>query len=66
MFETLTAVYVSAVTVLFFFWTYGIYAFFRDCRSTYVPKFRQTLRGWRLLWTEEDEETLDEHEQQLL
>lgn len=66
MIDTFTAIYVSAVTMLFFFWVYGIYAFFRDCRRTYVPKFRQTLRGWRSMWTEEDEQELDEHEQQLL
>ncbi|MCO8266270.1 hypothetical protein NKF06_06640 [Haloferax sp. AB510] len=66
MLETLTIVYVSAVTVLFFFWAYGIYAFFRDCRRTYVPKFRQMLRGWRSMRTEGGEQELDEHEKQLL
>jgi hypothetical protein len=35
--------YVAIVTVLFFFWVYGIYAFVRDLRHRYLPALR-TLR----------------------
>ena len=36
-------IYVTIVTVLFFFWVYGIYAFARDLRHRYLPALR-TLR----------------------
>lgn len=67
MVDAVTAVYVGGVTVLFFFWVYGIYAFARDLRRTYVPKGRQVVRGWRQSRSEtEEEDGLDEREQQLL
>jgi len=41
-------VYVGGVTLLFFFWVYGIAAFVRDVRRRYLP----ALRG---LWAARDE-----------
>ncbi|MFC7202758.1 hypothetical protein ACFQJC_04475 [Haloferax namakaokahaiae] len=66
MVDALALFYVSAVSLLFFFWVYGIYAFSRDCRNTYAPKFRRTVRGWRLQRTEEEQQELNESERQLL
>ncbi|GAA0674948.1 hypothetical protein ACFQDG_05730 [Natronoarchaeum mannanilyticum] len=40
MVSTVGAVYVVGVTVLFFFWVYGIYAFARDLRGRYLPAVR--------------------------
>lgn len=39
--------YVAAVTILFFFWVYGIVAFVRDLRSTYIPALRKYRAGRR-------------------
>lgn len=39
--------YVVGITVLFFFWAYGIVAFVRDLRRTYVPALRQYRFGRR-------------------
>ena len=39
--------YVAGVTVLFFFWVYGIYAFVRDAKNRFIPLVRQYLRGRR-------------------
>lgn len=39
--------YVAGVTLLFFFWVYGIYAFVRDLKNRYVPLARQYVRGRR-------------------
>lgn len=41
------ATYFAIVTVLFFFWVYGIVAFARDLKGTYIPKARQYVRGRR-------------------
>lgn len=66
MVETVTVVYVTGVTVLFFFWVYGIYAFARDLRRTYIPKTRQLVRGWRRMRADDDDDEPDEQERQLL
>lgn len=42
MISTFEWLYFGGGTLLFFFWIYGIYAFVRDCRRTYIPG----LRGW--------------------
>lgn len=39
--------YLVGVTVLFFFWAYGIYAFVRDLRYRYLPLAKQYVRGRR-------------------
>jgi|GEM_PF-1374720 len=47
MVSTVGAVYVVGVTVLFFFWVYGIYAFVRDLRRRYLPALRAYLEQRR-------------------
>lgn len=37
-------VYVGGVTLLFFFWIYGIVAFVRDVKNKLVPAYRQYRR----------------------
>lgn len=66
MVSTVGVVYVVGVTVLFFFWAYGIYAFVRDLRQRYLPALRARIEQRR-----EDadaaraEEEREEKEQQL-
>ncbi|WP_256391370.1 hypothetical protein [Natronoarchaeum rubrum] len=66
MVSTVGVVYVVGVTVLFFFWVYGIYAFGRDVRRRYLPALRAYLEQ-----RESDaeaaraEEEREEREQQL-
>lgn len=66
MVTTLGIAYVVAVVILFFFWAYGIYAFFRDLRRSFIPKFRQYRRGRKRLKEESEEEMPDEDQEQLL
>lgn len=67
MVTTLGLLYMVAVIVLFFFWAYGIYAFFRDLKRSFIPKFRQYRRGRKRLSEETDpEDELDEDQEQLL
>lgn len=66
MVTTLGIIYVVAVVVLFFFWAYGIYAFFRDLKRSFIPKFRQYRRGRKRLKGEGDEDESDEEREQLL
>ncbi|WP_435320582.1 hypothetical protein [Haloarchaeobius sp. TZWSO28] len=65
MFDTITTLYVSAVTVLFFFWVYGIYAFVRDCRRTLAPKARQLVQGWQLMRTDDAQQDRADNEPRL-
>jgi hypothetical protein len=66
MVSVVGVVYVVGVTVLFFFWVYGIYAFGRDLRHRYVPALRE-YRQNRAAETEaaRAEEEREEREQQL-
>ena len=58
--------YVGALTVLFFFWAYGIVSFVLDVKNKYVPGARQYLRGRRKQREErEREREREEREQQL-
>jgi hypothetical protein len=58
--------YIGAVTVLFFFWAYGIVSFILDLKGTIIPKTRQYLRGRRRMkQKEEQEEEREEREKQL-
>ena len=58
--------YVGGVTVLFFFWVYGIYAFVRDTKNKFIPLARQYRRGRRLDKEEAQREAeREEHEEQL-
>lgn len=67
MAENLALFYFATGTLLFFFWAYGIYAFFRDLRQRFIPKFRQFRRGRRRLKESGDSsDELDDDEQQLL
>lgn len=66
MVTTLGILYVVAVVVLFFFWAYGIYAFFRDLKRSFIPKLRQYRRGRKRLKEEADEDEPDEDQEQLL
>ena len=60
------ALYVGAMTLLFFFWAYGIVSFVLDVKNTFVPKGRQYLRGRRQLEEEKRrEEEREERERQL-
>ena len=47
MVTELGVAYVTGVTILFFFWVYGIYAFVRDLKNRYIPLARQYVRGRR-------------------
>ncbi len=59
-------VYIGAITVLFFFWAYGIYAFVRDTKNRFIPIFRQYRRGRKRQKEEaERDEEREEHERQL-
>jgi hypothetical protein len=58
--------YVGGVTVLFFFWVYGIYAFVRDTKNKFIPLARQYRRGRRRDKEEAQREAeREEHEEQL-
>jgi hypothetical protein len=58
--------YLTAGTLLFFFWAYGIIRFVMDLRNIYIPKTRQYIRGRRRLkQRREEEDERDEQEQQL-
>lgn len=60
------ALYVGAMTLLFFFWAYGIVSFALDVKNTFIPKGRQYLRGRRKLEEEKRrEEEREERERQL-
>lgn len=58
--------YVAAVTILFFFWVYGIVSFVRDLRSTYIPALRKYRAGRREQAEQtEREEDREQRERQL-
>ncbi|WP_123536754.1 hypothetical protein [Halosimplex salinum] len=64
--STGTLLYFGMGTLLFFFWAYGIYAFVRDCRRTYIPGLRRLLARRREQTDERDrEQERDEKEKQL-
>ena len=66
MVTTAGLVYVLAVTVLFFFWVYGIVAFGRDVRRYVLPALRERLeRRAEERETARREEEREEREQQL-
>ena len=50
--------YFGMGTLLFFFWVYGIYAFARDCRRTYIPGLKRVVAHRR------DREEAQEREQE--
>jgi hypothetical protein len=67
MVTTFGWLYVGGMTVLFFFWAYGIIRFLMDLKNIYIPKGRQYLRGRRRLKEEKEaEEERKEKEEQLL
>lgn len=47
MVTTAALVYIGAVTVLFFFWIYGIVSFILDIKNKIIPGTKQYLRGRR-------------------
>lgn len=66
MVTTLGWFYIVGVTVLFFFWAYGIIRFAMDLKNIYVPKGRQYLRGRKHLEEKkEEEQEREERERQL-
>jgi len=66
MVSTVGVVYVVGVTVLFFFWAYGIYAFVRDLRERYLPALQAHLEQRRDdAEAARAEEEREEKEQQL-
>jgi len=53
-------------TLLFFFWVYGIWAFARDVRRTYIPGLRGWLARRREKQAEQERESeREEQEKQL-
>jgi len=59
-------VYVAGMTLLFFFWVYGIVSFVRDVRGKYLPLARQYVRGRRAQKAEREREAeREEREKQL-
>ena len=60
MVSTFTLLYFGAGTLLFFFWVYGIVAFVRDCRRTYVPG----IRGWLAARREREREEREADERE--
>ncbi|WP_148414417.1 hypothetical protein [Haloferax sp. KTX1] len=66
MVNELGLLYFGGMTVLFFFWAYGIVSFLLDLKNTFIPKGRQYLRGRRRLKEEQRrEEERKEREEQL-
>jgi hypothetical protein len=61
MVSELTLLYVGGMTLLFFFWAYGIYAFVRDTKNRFIPLARQYRRGRRR--EKEEAEREAEHEE---
>jgi hypothetical protein len=58
--------YLGGLTVLFFFWAYGIVSFALDVKNKYVPGARQYLRGRRQQREEKERrEEREERERQL-
>lgn len=47
MVTTAALVYIGAVTILFFFWIYGIVSFILDIKNKIIPGAKQYLRGRR-------------------
>lgn len=47
MVNALGLLYIAAVTLLFFFWVYGLVAFVRDSRQKYVPALKRYLTARR-------------------
>ncbi|MFC4987168.1 MULTISPECIES: hypothetical protein [Saliphagus] len=59
-------VYVGGVTVLFFFWIYGIASFALDLKNKILPGLRQYWRGRKRRTAESEEEReREERERQL-
>lgn len=59
-------VYLGGMTVLFFFWAYGIIRFGMDLKNIYIPKGTQYLRGRRKLKEKKKKEKeREEKERQL-
>ena len=49
MSATVAAVYYGGLTVLFFFWMYGIVSFVLDVKNKLIPGVRRYRRGRRAL-----------------
>ncbi|WP_101294888.1 hypothetical protein [Halegenticoccus soli] len=59
-------IYLGGMTLLFFFWAYGIVSFALDVKNVYVPKGRQFIRGRRRIKEQrKEEEEREERERQL-
>ncbi|WP_224335395.1 hypothetical protein [Haloprofundus halobius] len=66
MVNELGLLYIGGVTILFFFWAYGIVSFVLDLKNIIIPKGRQFLRGRRRMKEEQKrEEEREERERQL-
>ncbi|QCJ46594.1 hypothetical protein [Haloprofundus sp. MHR1] len=66
MVTELGLLYIGMVTLLFFFWAYGIVSFVLDLKNVIIPKGRQFLRGRRRIKEQEkQEEEREERERQL-
>lgn len=58
--------YLAGMTLLFFFWAYGIIRFLMDVKNIYIPKGKQYVRGRRKLKEEKKKEKeREEKERQL-
>ena len=56
MSATVALVYYGGLTVLFFFWIYGIVSFVLDVKNRVLPAVRRYLRGRRVLKEESERE----------
>lgn len=66
MVSTAAWLYFGMGTLLFFFWVYGIWAFARDVRRTYIPGFRGWIARRREKKAEQERESeREEQEKQL-
>lgn len=59
-------VYLAGMTVLFFFWAYGIVSFLLDLKNKFIPGAKQYIRGRRRLKEKKEKEReREEREEQL-
>ena len=66
MTELIPIVYYDGLTILFFFWIYGIVSFALDVRNSIVPGIRQYRRGrTRSKQRRQTEQERRENEEQL-
>lgn len=63
MSSLLPIVYYGGLTILFFFWIYGIVSFVFDLKNKIIPGIRQYRRGRKKLKQQEGVEQTDEEKE---